>query len=1408
MNRIYQGRVSRVDIFAGNDEHGNSRWNASVEDVLWKHHELFQDAVNYYIIALASLGVSPESSLTALRRLLEKIWLSADKRGQTRPGMSESLRRTWQLERPPTLTEAISKFIDPLRLDGVPLTTAEKAAEYLLFKLGGDSAIQQGGRSFLPRFCDPTYDGSYDLSVQRRGRAADEKRLQNELYRDLSATEIVELANSITLGSVVNLQPDTENDSGEEVVERLKTAASSFPNEVSSTLMQDWLTSLPPSFSLPKRRGGNINLKRVNACSLFLAFPNETTKRIFQSTYPPPKENTIAGRGTTDDESRFMVDDDDPVKLARGTRGVVFVGFTALPQWGGHDNELVWKEFDIAAFKEALKVYNQFQANLKRREEKLNALATKLLAMDGERAFSGYMGDTEQDKRIRARLEKIWKDSAGKPKLPKADSVEELSTVNFSDDPRIQRLRRIINDDLAEEYRLTDGRKTPYGLRRRTIKGWGDVKRSWQKIVKAGESYSDATRQKLQDVLNDLRAGEKREQIGSHRLFEALLSDEAAWNIWREPDDKLQEQINKKSWATDPVDAFREYCETREVLEEVFARPLNFTPADARFSRRLFMFTDVCSSFGNDRGEYKHDPKSQSVTVPVAIVDAQGGLSKQTCRISYSAPRLLRDGIRAEDDSYAQNWIQPMMRALFEDSPEKSNLQELGDAAVQLMPDYDAQGGKRVLLNFPLSLDEGKLQTLVGKQALWQRQFVTWKRGEQLPFMRWTNEFDGKEPHRWFDQGKSFHVLSADLGTRHVAAIATIQCSKQKDGLSRFIGNDGNADWYARYRSCAVLRLPGENAQVLRHPSTLEKGKDGKAFREELYGERGRSAELSECQETLDILKDLGQSDLLNGLEKLDEIRKRFSFPELNDKLLVALRRAQGWIATCVSWHWKLTKPETDKQREDALQQLRENERVPPWQTLATGNESDIAKLQGAIQAAIMSEREKVTRHLLQLTRRILPLRNRDWEWVVHPAKSDCHLLRQTLEGTGSKTTKLRGQRGLSIARIEQLSELRRRWQSLNQSMRRKLGEKPPTAADMRNDPIPDPCPDVLVKLDHIREQRVNQTAHLILAQALGVRLREPKMSIKSRKTTDTHGEYEKFREPVDFIVVEDLSRYLSDQGRAKSENSRLMQWCHRAITQKLKMLAEVFGIPVLETPAAYSSRFCSLTGAAGFRAVEVNCNDRHKFPWRKLLAEMEKATAEGKEPSDHAKYAKSLFDILEKIGKSTKPFRTLLAPQAGGPMFLTAKAVAHPTLSARNVLPIQADINAAINLALRAVAHPACADIHHRLRTERKKDIVTARESRRFGQEKITVLLRDGDSFPKERNTNLFYDQYGVAVFGRARLSSDRENGFPYASGPGIWKAANDRILQWRRCQEINNARLKHWDIPNNSEFEEAIPM
>jgi hypothetical protein len=84
-----------------------------------------------------------------------------------------------------------------------------------------------------------------------------------------------------------------------------------------------------------------------------------------------------------------------------------------------------------------------------------------------------------------------------------------------------------------------------------------------------------------------------------------------------------------------------------------------------------------------------------------------------------------------------------------------------------------------------------------------------------------------------------------------------------------------------------------------------------------------------------------------------------------------------------------------------------------------------------------------------------------------------------------------------------------------------------------------------------------------------------------------------------------------------------------------------------------------------------------------------------------------------------------------------------------------------------------------------------------------VVIVLREGDTLPKERNTNLFHDEHGVAKFGRARLENDNTSGHPYASGPGLWKTVNDRVKQWERCASINSRRLAQWEKDSDN-----VPM
>lgn len=1407
LSRIYQGRVSKVEI--ENPDAATRQTEPWVQlpdwqNALWRHHVLFQDAVNYYIIAIASLGSSPESPLTILRGRLADVWFTADKKGQSREGLGVSLKRAFQFQAVPTLDEVVERFRKPLIDNGVSAMEMEHAGELLVSKLGGSGSIRNMSKEFWPLFCSTETKANPKDDPAMLRRAEHQILFPQVIHDPCTKWESSELSqfDVHSIASPDNKKPIVKGSDAREklrnALDEVKSAKPEFTTEI-NRLAGVLAAFTDDKLEIPGFVGSSAKGSIALFLRAFLVFryveKSDATFQLLKSFTPRPKSAAKAKSKTSMTQTS-----EGSIRKARGNHGYIVRAFTSLPPWNNKgDFQSSWEGFERAAFEKTLEVINQFNQNIVKRKEKFDGFALKLLVMDGENAIAGYDGQTEVDNEIRARLQFLWDESKGRPKLPKQEHGEDDEPVSFTNDPRIERLRQIRNADLAAEYRLTDGRPTPYGLRRRTMKGWEIVKREWRNIVKVDTPFSEEKKQELQEKLNELRGGDKREQIGSHKLFSELIADNVAWAIWREPSGEFQDQINQKGWAPDPLEAFREYCETREALEEVSKRPLQFTPADARFSRRLFMFTDTCS-FGNDRGEYKHDLSNLAVIVPAALADDGGHVSQTTVRISYSAPRLLRDRIRAEDGSFEQDWSQPMMRVLFGESEGKIAPQQLKDAAVALMPDFDARGNLRFLLNFPLSLDEKKLKEKVGKSESWAGQFMFWKKRVQFPYLLWPSDVaDAKmEMKYWWDNRSldSFRVLAADLGTRHTASVALLEVTTASDTFARTIGEAGGKKWFARYRTGKVLHLPGEDAQVARLPSKpeIEAGECGKAFREELYGSRGRSATGEELAETHRMLHDLGQETMADGLDGL-------SFPELNDKLLVAIRRTQNWTANCVSWLWKLENPEAEGQRTAAMQQLVEQDREPGWSARAKAGDADGLKM--ILRIEIAKQRDRVQRNLLTLTGRVLPLRGRQWEWIEHPETkyANCHLLSQTQEGTASYKVWLAGQRGLSIARIEQLSELRRRWQSLNQALRVIPGNRPPTAAEMRAESIPDPCPDILGRLENIREQRVNQTAHLILAEALGLKLRIPMQDAALRRVTDTHGEYAVVRPPVDFIVLEDLTRYLSDQGRAKSENSRLMKWCHRQIASKLKMLTEPFGISVLQTQAAYTSRFCSLTGTAGFRAVEVGLNDRETFRWRSLLAlGVDKSADAWRSLSvdrrEEVGRAEALFRQLETLEKAGQKNPTLLASQPGGPIFVAAVPVTGR--SGKESVPMQADINAAVNIGLRAIAAPDCADIHHRVRTERKKDVIHTdkKETRRFGKTPSAVVLASGSDMPREKHTNLFYDASGVAQWGHARLATDEKHDvFPYATGSALWKTVNDRAFQWRRVDEINRARLARWD-------------
>lgn len=1401
MNRIYQGRVSQAEMLDAKGERlSTPDWDW--EGALWDHHALFQSAVNYYLVCLLALAGDPDSEQWKLRERMtnEKenkdtdhfVWGTFSRRGAKRQGLG-----AWVA---PYLTPGIDRPTFEQCADAVfagsesDAKTRDAALHALLDACDGASAVQQGGRTYWPKFCDPKFSGSFagDPAMQRR--ALHQKRLPQVVHAAETRWDSSAL-NEFDVYSIAT--PDQKNPqlTGGKAVARLQQAVAAWrerqPEDAAEfDRLAQKVTALPETTEMQGYIGssakGDVQL-RLFALLLFRHVErSEFTFSLLRTATPPPKLAAVNGS-----EPPTTAPAADPIRQARGARGYVFRAFTSLPCWNpANTPEPQWKEFDIAAFKYALTALHQVDA---KGEERQAELAKLQMRKDYQR---------------------------GEVKKWKGDGQSEVIPPRLAGDPRIARLEAVLNSDLAREDMLSDGEKRAHGLHTRTIRGFRDVRKKWNAALESDESYSPATREKLWKLLTDYKK-ENSTTMGSPALFDAMV-EEANWIIWRDPDAtllaawrkaaKLPDQVD---FASDPLQALTDEEEMLEEMERL-KEPIRLTPADPEHSRRQFYFSDVVNL--TEGGRYRHEPNQCTVIIPLAVKEEGSTWKDVRVRLSYSAPRLLREGLRQEgggEDLGAVPWIQPMMAALGLPEPIP---QDFRDCPVALMPDVPASGKRRILLNFPLTLEPEPLARQLGKTARWDdMQFGP--NFKNSTYLRWPSLWDAKAKSApWWESAERFRCLAVDLGQRDAGAFALLRVQVGDDfGVikagrhagarrpSRFMGEAAGQRWFAGIEAAGMLRLPGEDAHVFR---------DGD-WQEELSGERGRMATDAEWEEAREICARL-EVDIDHVLR--NDSRDRYSFPELNDQLIYVLRRAQARLARLQSWSCVAQPELTEERRKHIAQQIQSAaEDVPEARTHFDRLVVELQPLVDkaawpAIAPKIITELERLRAllpdELMRLADRVQPLRGRRWEWVPRD-EGRGYVLRQTLPSSDDRQKMLAGQRGLSMKRIEQLEEFRHRCQSLNRALRQIPGQKVKLGRSQRGIELPDPCPELLDRLEALKEQRVNQTAHLILAQALGVRLRRhAKSDSERRQRLDVHGEYERIpgRVPVDFLVLENLDRYLATQGRSRSENSRLMKWCHRQILTKLKQLGEPYGLRVLETPAAYSSRFCSTTGIAGFRAVELTPKDRENFPWRKHFARLEAAAGGERklssEERSESERVKALFDQLTEINadllKADPPrpkWRTLLAPMAGGPIFVPMRGI-----------PQQADINAAINLGLRAVAAPENHEIHLRLRSERKGEAFhiraeNLREKARWQNGSPRIEFADEENRKKnltEARPNFFADLGNVADFDRVKISG---LSCPVATGRGLWGTIKRQ--DWQRVKEINRARLRKLE-----DASDPIPM
>jgi hypothetical protein len=201
--------------------------------------------------------------------------------------------------------------------------------------------------------------------------------------------------------------------------------------------------------------------------------------------------------------------------------------------------------------------------------------------------------------------------------------------------------------------------------------------------------------------------------------------------------------------------------------------------------------------------------------------------------------------------------------------------------------------------------------------------------------------------------------------------------------------------------------------------------------------------------------------------------------------------------------------------------------------------------------------------------------------------------------------------------------------------------------------------------LERLRENRVKQTASRIVAAALGLG-----EDLVTRRSLPCHA-----------VVVENLTHYRPDETRTRRENRQLMSWCAARVGKYLSELCELYGLIVREVPAAYTSRQDSVTGAPGVRVVDVPVAKffRPGGFWERECRAAEQAVKSGGD----LERSRLLVDLSDLSEETRRQLGCVRVPMEGGPIFVAADRRS-PTAKG-----LQADLNAAANIGLRALMDP-----------------------------------------------------------------------------------------------------------------------
>ncbi|MBF0160268.1 MAG: type V CRISPR-associated protein Cas12b [Magnetococcales bacterium] len=886
-------------------------------------------------------------------------------------------------------------------------------------------------------------------------------------------------------------------------------------------------------------------------------------------------------------------------------------------------------------------------------------------------------------------------------------------------------------DAFCEQRSGSSGALEPYRIRKRAVSGWKEVAAAWNRAGCTTMADRIAAARALQDDPNI-------DKFGDIQLFEALAEDEAlcVWNKGHQPlldyAGAMEAESKKRRFK---VPAYRH--------PDALLHPVFCDFGNSRWSIEFAVHQQAQAASKRNRRQQPVDPRGVTMTLC-------SGQHIQPVMLRWQSKRMARDFAFERPDQTGGDRV-GVARAdrLGRTAASVSMTDAVRITGLLEQPHWNGRlQAPRKQLEAIAAVRDGDSDPLSNQQRIAQmKEQIRWlvtfsaELQPQGPWCDLAQQLDlSIDPKYWphVDQNKGrkgdarlvlsrlpgLRLLSVDLGHRYAAACAVWQAVSGDDVMESYAAAhqpvpSSDALWLhlkGGDNKTTIYRRIGADTLPDGQPHPAPWAKLERQFLIKLQGEQegARKASPEELANVRQLKADIGF--MASDEERIKKPSQAVDvlMSDTVALLVRALKRHgdRARIAFAMTATYRIRPGDrkepfnTLDQRIEFLQEalllwhgLIENRDWPDkealrlWQTYIAKLPSyqPLVSIHEQASAAQRKKMQQKNRDQLQSAARALAhnatlCQELHQQWDERWQQDDQAWQQRLLWcknwilpcGHEAITPAIRHVGGLSLTRLATITELRRK---LLVGFETRL--KPDGSRQTLSEQFEQKALDTL---EQLREQRVKQLASRIVEAALGVgRLKreQPQQGHFSQESRRPLPGPEQPDQPCHAVIIENLTRYRPEETRTRRENRQIMTWSAAKVEKYLEESCQLNGLHLREVSAGYTSRQDSRTGAPGLRCQDVPvCEFMKSRFWRKQVSAAQQQLKESK-----GNARDRLLDDLDKKwhDKETEwdQSRPIRIPQSGGELFVSADGDSPASKG------LQADLNAAANIGLRALLDP-----------------------------------------------------------------------------------------------------------------------